>query len=305
MSVVSLTGNNSFLIDQAIKARVDISTKDYGADSVERLDARDMDADAVLTRFNAISMFAPKSLLVVKGVADNSVLCEKFIKVISKQRPANDLVIVETKLDKRSKLYKALKEYTDLQELNTPAAYQLSGWAQKWAKEHGGDISSHDAMYLVEMVGPNQSLIASEIEKLTIYNKNITKISIDKLVEPNPQSNVFNLIDATIKRDYKNVVRLYSEQQELKVDQRQIIGSLAWQLHIIALVKLSGSNSLSEIANRSLVNPGQLDKARQLAGNINFNDLVFLINKLMKLDIKIKSKAINADDALLYFLLSF
>lgn len=304
MSVVTLTGNNSYLIDQTIKEMVGSSLKDNGPDSVERIDAEGMEADDVLSRFNAVSLFAEKSLLLIRGMSGNKELSEKFTELLDDRQPDNDLVLIEPKLDKRSKLYSALKKKSLLRELNTPMAGQLSAWVAGRVKEKGGSISTRDAAYLVERAGANQELLANEIDKLLLFNPKVSQDTIDQLVEPSPQSTVFNLINAALTHDFKRVIKLYAEQQALKVDPRQIIGSLAWQLHIIALVKQGGGRSLSDIAGQSGINPNQLDSAKKLAANISFDHLVNAINRLLEIDVKSKSKAIDTDGALLYFLLS-
>ena len=305
MSIVTLVGENNFLVRQAVHERAEASLKANGPDSIERLDCETADADEVLSRFYSTSLFSPKVLFIVKDMSANKELSEKFVELITKKQPENDLIIVEPKLDKRSKLYAALKSKTEYKEFNQPIAAQLVSWAINWTKQNGGNISTGDADYLIALVGPNQQLIKSELEKLLIFSPKITKESIDSLVEPSPQSTVFNLVNATINRDHKRVSKIYSEQRRLKVEHRMIIGSLAWQLHLIALVKLAESRSLSEISSKSGVSPNQLDDARKLARNISYAELTNAINKLLEIDVKSKREAIDPDDALLYFLLSF
>ncbi len=305
MSVVTITGNNSFLIDQTVKEITDGGLKDNGPDSIERINAETMETDEVLSRLSAVSLFADKSLLLIRGMSENKELSEKFVELITRRQPDNDLVIVEPRLDKRSKLYAALRSNTQIKELIEPEGSQLPVWVVNWTKEQGGIISAADAAYLIDRVGKNQQLLTSEIEKLLIFNPNISKKTIDLLVEPNPQSTVFNLAYAALNRDYKRVVKLYREQQALKQGTQKIIGSLAWQLHIIALVKLAGDRSLNGVSAQSGVNPRQLNDARKLAANISFSDLVDAINRLLEIDVKSKSKAVDADSALLNFLLSF
>ena len=109
-------------------------------------------------------------------------------------------------------------------------------------------MKSNDARYLVERVGTNQQLLANEIEKLALYDKDISKESIDLLTEETPQSTIFELLEAAFAGNHRKVQTLYAEQRAMKVEPPQIIALLAWQLHILAIIKTAGDRTPETIA---------------------------------------------------------
>src|SRR5207302_5372047 len=103
-------------------------------------------------------------------------------------------------------------------------------WLSETAKARNATLNPSDASYLVERVGLNQQLLANELDKLLLYNPQITRSSIDQLTDPTPQSTVFQLLEAAFAGRTKQALDLYAEQRGLKVEPQQIIAMLAWQL---------------------------------------------------------------------------
>jgi DNA polymerase III delta subunit len=149
--------------------------------------------------------------------------------------------------------------------------------------------------------------LVSEVDKLLTYCPTISKSSIDNLVEPGIESNTFELAAAVFARnDRAKALRIYQEQRDLRVEPVMIIGSLAWQLHLLALIKTATENSSAEeIAEGSGFSVYAISKAMQLGSSISYRHLVTAIDKLALIDSKSKSvNGYNTDDALRYYLVS-
>jgi DNA polymerase-3 subunit delta len=224
---------------------------------------------------------------------------EKVEQLLSNLPETTDVIIHEPKLDKRSVYYKYLKKNTDYQEFNELDEYGLSKWLTGQA-----DISQSDAKYLVDRVGPNQQLLSNEIAKLVAYSPKVTKQTIDLLTEPTPQSTIFQLLDSAFSGNHKQMLKLYQEQRASKVEPQQIIAMLAWQRHILAIVKTAGDRTDSAIAADAKINPFVVRKSQQITRNLSTHKLKDLVHKLTQLDLQLKTTAIDADDGVQAFLLS-
>ena len=317
MSVTTLCGNNRYEIGQELKKRKKIFIEARGNDesAIERIDATSIvekdEAIELLNRMMSPSLFATHKLVVMRDLSKNNVLLEKFLDWLDKYNPKDDdhtieLVIVEPNLDKRSKLFKELKAKSEFKELNITQPAMLSEWVTSVVKESNGTINKIDANYLVDRAGPDQQRLASEIDKLLTYNQNISRTSIDELVEPSINSSTFDLADAVFSRNRAKALRLYQEQRQKRVEPILIIGSLAWQLQLLLLVKSADVElSSDQIAKDSGMNPWAISKAKQLAKSITNQDLKLAIDRLLEIDTKSKSaRNYNSDDALQYYLLS-
>lgn len=292
------------MLRSTLKKHVDSFVRDNGEMGVERFDAEEKEAAEIISSFSSTSLFAPKKLVIIKGIAKNQELAEKIEELITKANEDAELIIIEPKLDKRGKLYTKLKKETILTEFQEVHPGSLSAWVVKETIARGGRINNSTAKRLVDKAGSNQELLSSEIDKLLIYNPEITEQSVDLLVEANPHSKTFELVDAVFKRDLRRVERLYEEQRALKVDPNQIIGLIAWQLHLLAAVKVAAGRSQLEISKDLGVRPEAVASSMRLANGITMSELMDMIERLLKIDYKIKQQAVDKDDALLFWLLS-
>jgi DNA polymerase III delta subunit len=78
---------------------------------------------------------------------------------------------------------------------------------------------------------------------------------------------------------------------------------LAWQLHVLALIKTAGSRSAEQIAAQAKLNPFVVRKSQGLARHLSLEQLKQLIEELLQVDLKLKTVAVDADEALQLYLL--
>lgn len=247
---------------------------------------------------------ADKKLVVLRNPGSQKAFADQIDNIIEDVPDTVDVIIVEPKIDRRSSYFKVLKSKAELKDFVEPETYKLNTWIVQHVKEQGGRISSADANYLVERVGQNQQLLYGELHKLLGYQPEITRQTIDLLTDLAPQSTVFELIDSAFAGNSKRLLNLYKQQRAIKVEPQQIIAMLAWQLHVLALVKLAGNKTNEDVAREARVNPYVVRKTSALASKISLPETKSLIKRALDLDIRLKSQSIDADEALQHFLLT-
>lgn len=301
--VVTLTGANDFLRKAELSKLVGDFIAEHTDMAVERFDGEESDAARMRESASSMPFLTARKLVVLYEPGKQKAFAEHVDDVLKDVADTTDLVIVEPKLDKRLSYYKTLKKVTDFREFGELDANGLTRWAGEYAKERGGTLSSTDARLLIERVGPNQQLLRQELDKLLIYDPSVTKASIELLTEPTPQSTVFELLDAAFAGNTKRAMALYREQRALKVEPQAIIAMLAWQLHVLALIKAAGKRSTDDIAREAKLNPFVVRKSQGLARNLSMSRAKQLVQALLDLDIKLKTITIDADEALQLYLM--
>jgi DNA polymerase III subunit delta len=272
--------------------------------ALEKLDGEDTEFDRVRESLESLPFLSSKKMVVLRTPSANKEFIEKAEDLLTNVPETTDVIIIEPKLDKRLSYYKFLKKKTDFKEFNELDEYGLSKWLVDEAKDNGGSLNSADARYLVERVGANQQLLANELTKLLDYDKKITRNTINLLTEPTPQSTIFELLDAAFAGNTKRTLELYHEQRTLKVEPIQIIAMLAWQLHVLALIKTAGSRDVGQIASEAKINPFVVRKSQNIANRLTLAELKKLIADVLALDIRMKSQSIDADDAMMQLLIA-
>lgn len=296
--ITTLTGSNTFGLQAALWQLVGDFLTEYTDMGLERLDGEEASFDRIRESLESLPFLASKKLVVLKSPSANKEFAEKAPDLLKQLGETTDVIIIEPKLDKRLSYYKFLKKHSEYREFNELDEAGLAKWLASTAKEQGGTISSADARYLVERVGATQQLLASELAKLLSYNPTITRQTIDLLTEPTPASTIFELLDAALSGKTKRALTLYTEQRAMKVEPQQILAMLAWQLHVLAVVKAAPNHDPGTIASEARLNPFVVRKSLAIADRLASTELKDLIHRTLELDIRLKSQVIDADEAL-------
>ncbi len=296
--ITTLAGPNYFLLQTELKRRVAAFVADHGDLALERLDGEEVSVEAMSDSLESQTLLSAKKLVVLRRPSANQSFLEKFEDILQKTADSTEVIIVEPKLDKRFAYYKWLKKHTDFHDYTELDARELPTWLVAEAKKTGGSLSGSAARYLVEQIGPNQQLLSMELEKLLQYDLIVTREVIDLLVEPLPQSTIFQLLDAVFTGNARRTLKIYKEQRRQKVEPLAIIGMIAWQLHVLAVVKTAGDRSGADIAKTARLNPYVVQKTQAIARQLTLPELRQLVRQVADLDVGLKSTSIDADDAL-------
>jgi DNA polymerase-3 subunit delta len=307
MSIVTLTGDNSYEIRRVLNEQINLHTTGRDQLAIERIDATLLPADAVaevVARLDSPSLFSGHRLVIIRDLSLNPDLSDQVIEILDMPLSFTNVIIVDPHLDRRSKLYKALMNKTDLREFKVLKEPELVSWIMKTVDKRNGKITRSDATFLAERSGLNQEQVSQEINKLLVLNPTITRNWIELLVEPSIDSTIFNLTDAAFTKQKAKVLTIYNEQRRLGNQPIKIIGSISWQLHLLALVKAGGGKQSEEIADTARLKPWSVSKAKQLVRGISQQELINAVEQLLAIDDRSKTVALNTDDALKYYLLS-
>lgn len=295
---MTLSGENGFGLQSELRRVVASFVKEHSDLALERLDGEEVPYDRIRESLESMPFLVSKKLVVLRNPSAQKEFIEKCQALLESVGEETDVVIVEPKLDKRSVYYKYLKAHTDFHEHKELDANGLVSWLVAEAKKQGAGLATSDARYLVERVGAHQQLLGSELSKLLIYDDHVTRQTIDLLVEPTPQSTIFELIEAAFSGNPKRATLLYDEQRQLKVEPQQIIAMLAWQLHILTVVKAAGDRSDATVASEAKISPYVVSKTRSIARRLSLREIKNLVAAVLDIDLKSKTGRINPDEAL-------
>lgn len=296
--IITLAGNNSFLLQRRLN---ELTSKFLDLESdlaLEKIDASDSSYEAILEAVASIPFLASSKMVIIRDLSANKRALESIEQLIDSVSPTTNLVIVESSPDKRTAFYKYLKAKTTLELYEQKEAAELAKWLVDEAKQMQITLSYTIANYLIDRVGINQAILFSELEKLAIFNKEISQESVDLLTEKAPQGKIFDLLDATFSGNKHRALELYEEQRSQKVEPQAILALITWQLHILALAKYGADKSSDQIAKDAKINPYPVQKAQTLARKISPDKLHRMIEDAHHIDYKSKTTSISLDEAL-------
>lgn len=301
--IVTLTGENSFALQRELNGLVQAFLAEHSDLGLERIDGQEVSIERIAESVTSLPFLASKKLVVLRAPSSNKQFTEQAEQILGEVSETTDVIIIEPKLDKRLSYYKFLKKKTDFREFPEFDIHGLARWLSDTAKTQGASLSPADARYLVERVGINQQMLANDLEKLVLYNAQITRQTIDLLTDPTPQSTIFQLLEVAFAGNAKKTLELYAEQRALKVEPIQIIAMLAWQLHVLAILKAAGERGADQIAKEAKMSPYVISKSQRIASKLTLSELKSLITDLLDIDTKSKRTNLDADEALQHYLL--
>jgi DNA polymerase III delta subunit len=287
--IVLLTGPNDFAIHQAVQSLIASFSAKHGANGVERVNVAELTPMQLPDLLQGLSLFASHRLVIMSEASVNKAVWEKLADM-SPLIPAEiTLVLVEPSPDKRTKTYKTLLTFAKLQNCPDLAEPELAKWAAERIKKAGGHIRSEDVNYLIARVGTNQWRLSTEIDKLLIFQPEISRATINELTEASPEASAFTLLDMALAGDASGAQKMV-QTLSVNEDPYKFFGLLSSQVYALALLAEAGQATTPEsIAKDTGVHPFVLKKNKNLAKGLGGARLRQIVNDVAQCDVQIKT----------------
>ena len=281
--ITVLTGENSFEIHEALQA-----LRDAFDGQPEQFDGSMLTLNQLPEMMMGSSLFAEKRLVVIHDLSLNNDLWTRLTEWLPRVSDDIHLVLVETKPDKRTSSYKALKELANLQEfvaLNERDRTKVEEWVVKRAQERSVPIDTSLARHLVERVGVDQWQLSHAIDKLALVDV-IDRDTIDEVIDAIPSENVFQLFELALsgKRErLRDILRTL----ELTEDPYTVFALLSSQ--VLQLVALAMAEETDNPVKDFGIHPYVAGKLKAQAKKMSKRDAQQLSVLFAKADADIKT----------------
>jgi DNA polymerase-3 subunit delta len=254
--ITVLSGENSFEVQQSLQA----ITRAFDG-TVEKIDGSELDLKQLPDLIMGGTLFADKRLVVIKQLSENKAIWPVLSEWLPRISDDIHLVLVEPKLDKRTKTYKDLQKVatmTDYPAWSERDIAKAEQWVAGEAKALGCDMDNACVRLLVNRVGPDQWLLHQALQKLAVLDR-ITTDVIAEIIEANPVENVFDLFESALRGNAAKVKQMI-ETLELSEDPYRLFGLLSGQAFQLAALAVAGDRPSAEVAKDLGVHPYGLGK---------------------------------------------
>lgn len=285
---MTLTGENTYAAAQAERQIIDAFIAKHGANGIERVDAEALTTAQLPDLLQGATLFAPVRLVIIKNLGANKGIHEQFTEALATSASDTTVVIADSTLDKRTKLYKLLKgmgKFQDFAALDEP---KLVAWLQQQAQAAGAELGRADAQYLIQRAGHDQWRLHHEVAKLASYRPQINQGVIDALVEPSPEGNAFELLDAALSGQHTKVADMVAGLKT-EEDPYKLFGLLASQVHALAVVAAAGGRSPEVVAKDAGLHPFVVRKTQGIARRLGASRIQQITRDVADCDWHLKS----------------
>lgn len=284
--ITVLTGDDSFEIKRALEQ---IASEFDGA--AEKVDGSTLDLKQLPDLVMGGTLFSSKRLVIITHLAENKSLWTDFGDWLPRISDDIQLILVEEKLDKRTKTYKELKKSAEMREFNAWTERDLHA-AEQWSSEEATrlhvTLDRRLVQLLVARVGPDRWALHHALMKLSVLDE-ITQAAIIDIIEASPSENVFGLFEAALKGQSQVVAEMIATLS-LTEDPYRLFGLLSGQAFQLAALAASNKPS-AEIAKEVGAHPFALSKLTTHAKSYGMSGARKVITAFAEADSAMKSSA--------------
>ena len=207
-------------------------------------------------------------------------------------------IFVENEIDKRSRLYKAVKSRGHIVELAVQDENTLRKWVQGLARKEKKEISPRDIAYFINKVGTDMENITKELEKLFCYcidKETVTRDDIDAICVTHITNHIFEMINAVAEQNQRRALDLYYDLLALKESSMRILALMSREYRDLFHVKELYRQGFTkkEITSKTGLHPFVAGKYIDLAKRFDTGELRRAMEESADLEQRVKTGLIT------------
>ena len=254
---------------------------------------KDVGIVEIVSNAKRFPMMAERQVIIVKEAQHLSRTIENLTGYIENPQPTSVLVICYKykKLDKRKKLYKAIKKTGVIFESKKLYDNQVSDWIRQTLISRGYSISHKASVLLVEFLGTDLGRVNKELEKLQLILPKETEVTpelIEEHVGISKDFNNFELKKAIGERNITKATRIINYFAQNPKGNPFVLTISLLHSFFSQLLQYHGLNDHSpkSVASALRINPYFVGEFQTAAKNYPMKKVSAIISGLRELDLK-------------------
>ena len=259
---------------------------------------KDTDTGEIIDLAETLPFLAPRRVIIVEDSGLFKKGGEALAEYLKRAADAAYFVFIEEEVDKRSRLYKAVKETGRITEFSVQDENTLCRWIAGMAAREKKGITEHSIRYFLEKTGTDMANIRMELEKLFCYTADrntITEEDIDKICTRKVSNQIFDMISALAEKKQKKALALYYDLLALKEPPMRILFLIGRQFNLLMQVKECRKKGYDNrtIAGKTGLRDFLVGKYAAQASRFPTDGLKKAVNACVETEEKVKTGRIN------------
>ena len=241
-------------------------------------EGKNINVREVIDLAETLPFFAQRRLIVFEDTGFFKSAGAELADYIKDMPETTYFIFVENEVDKRSKLYKAVKAKGHIVELTTQDEGTLKRWIQGIVRREKKQISDSVILYFLNKVGTDMENIQRELEKVFCYaldRQEITREDIDAVCVTQITNHIFDMVNAVADKNQRRALDLYYDLLALKEPPMRTLFLMIRQYRILFQVKglLKQGYGKKEIASKAGLHPFAAGKYMDQAKKFRMSEL--------------------------------
>ncbi len=245
-----------------------------------------------------LPFFAERRLIILENTGFLKNASPELADYIKDMPDSTAILFVETEIDKRGKLYKAIQKKGRTVELGRQDETTLLRWVAGNIKREGKQVSESTIRYFLSKVGTDMENIQKELEKLFCYTLNenaITQEDVEEICTQQITNQIFDMVNAVADKQQRKALDYYYDLLALKEPPMRILFLLARQFKLLMEVKELDKQGFArkDIASKVGLHPFVVGKYQEQAKSFSKKQLRKIIEESIEIEESVKSGRLN------------
>lgn len=315
--LIFIYGPDDFQSREKLNQLKEKFVKKFGSSlSISLLNGQNLTSENFRNQAFSVGLFTKKRLIIIENIFENNgqAFLNDLIQFLEKKSYENIIIFYQSNQpilnsETKKKLFNLLKKQKYFYEFLPLDRSSLLKWLKGKLLKAGKEIDPQAANLLLNWTGNNLWLLSNEIEKLLAYaglNKKITFDDVNLLAYPRLEKKIFSLIEAIAQKNKEIAISLLKDEFEARTSPSQLLALIIRQYQFFLQVKilkdLSLPNSEAKLYCPALPN-FVAKKIISQAKLYTLKELKKIYNKLLTIDIKLKTTSIDPQTLFSLFIL--
>lgn len=264
-NVYLLTGEETYLRNQYRKRLRDALLDPEDTMNAASFEGKNINPREIIDLAETMPFFAERRVIELQdsGFAKNA--CPELADYLADIPASTFLILTEAEIDKRGRLYKAIKKAGRVVEFKRQDERTLTRWVLGILKKEGRSITEETMHVFLERTGADMEHIDHELEKLLCYTEGkdvITTTDVEAVCTERTENRIFDMIQAITEQDQRRALNLYADLLSMKEPPMRILYLITRQFHqLLQLKELSAQGmERGEMAKAAGVPPFAMGK---------------------------------------------
>lgn len=261
-------------------------------------EGKNISVQELIDQAETMPFFAKRRLLVIENSVFFKNASPQLAEYLEAVPETTCFLFVESEVDKRQKMYKAVKNNGRIVEFVTQTEDTLIRWILGILKKENKNITRSSMELFLEKTGSDMNHIAMELEKLLSYTMDrdvITSEDIEEICTTQTVNKIFDMINAVADGNRKKALDLYYDLLALKEPPMRILYLLTRQFNLLMQTKelQRAGHDAKAIAQKLGIQPFVARNCARQATSFHTAQLMQLVKSCVDAEEAVKTGNLN------------
>lgn len=235
-----LYGEEAYLKQQYKQNLIHALNPDGDTMNFSHQEGKAIDVRSVIDFCETMPFFSDRRVVLIEDSGFFKNKCEELADYMKNLPEYVCMVFAETEVDKRSRMYKAVKNCGRVTEFVKQDEKTLMRWGAGILGKEGKKITQKDMQLLLEKTGTDMGNLRMELEKLISYTMGreiVCAADIEAVCTVQISNKIFDMVKAVAEKKQEKALELYYDLLTLREPPMRILFLLARQFRQLLLIK--------------------------------------------------------------------